>query len=235
MKGFKTINIGIIGLIFIISTFNFGYASSVDYPREVNFINNSIVLITGFEPFGNYEINPSQLIAETLDGRLIDETEIVGIVLPVDFEKSIENITHAINQYNPYFVISLGLDAKTKTIDIEKLSINLKRYSKDEHMFWFIPRILDPGGPFFRFSTLKTKEIVEDLKDVNIPAKSSFFAGTYVCNSVFYQTMEYIDENDLSMQCGFIHVPLLDTQDPDGMKLETMIDAVTIAIQTNLD
>ena len=44
-----------------------------------------IVLITGFEPFNGYEINPSQLIAETLNGQNIEDAEIIGIVLPVNF------------------------------------------------------------------------------------------------------------------------------------------------------
>ncbi len=81
----------------------------------------------------------------------------------------------------------------------------------------------------------KTKEIVENLKTADISTKQSFFAGTYVCNAVFYKTLAYIDENELSMRAGFIHVPLLASQDPDGMDLEMMVEAVTIAIQTSLD
>ena len=86
-----------------------------------------------------------------------------------------------------------------------------------------ILRFLDFDGPFFRLYTLKTKEIVENLKIEDIPAKQSFFAGIYVYNTVFYKTLAYIDENEISGQFGFIHVPLLLYQDPDGMDLETMI------------
>ncbi len=338
MKKAKICLINIIVFAIIISIFS----SNFVYANRTNINDSQIVLVTGFEPFGIYDINPSQLIAEELNGQIIDGAEIVGIILPVDFDTAFENITRAIEDYNPTVVISLGLDAKTKTIDVEKLSINLKRYTKNESTFWFIPRFLDFGSPLFRLSTLKTKEIVEKLKTETIPAKQSFFAGTYdcnanfyktqayfdesvenvtraiddynplvvislgldaktktidveklginlkryarseiafwfiprfldfgspflrlsalktkeivenlkiadisakqsffagtyVCNAVFYKTLEYIDENELSTRAGFIHVPLLASQDHDGMDLEMMVEAVTIAIQTSLD
>ena len=229
----KTAKKYLVNTIFIVIIFSI-FSSTFVYANITTIDDPPIVLITGFEPFDIYEVNPSQLIAGELNGQIIDGVEVVGIVVPVDFEESVENVTRAIDDYNPTLVINLGLDAKTQTIDVEKLSINLKRYPRTEKPLWFLPRILDIGGPFFRKSTLPTKEIVVNLKTEDIPAKQSFFAGTYVCNAVFYKTLAYIDENELCSQSGFIHVPLLDSQDPDGMDLETMVDAVTIAIQTSL-
>ena len=229
----KTAKKYLVNTIFIVIIFSI-FSSTFVYANITTIDDPPIVLITGFEPFDIYEVNPSQLIAGELNGQIIDGVEVVGIVVPVDFEESVENVTRAIDDYNPTLVINLGLDAKTKTIDVEKLSINLKRYARNEKPFWFIFRFLDFGSPLFRLSTLKTKEIVVNLKTEDIPAKQSFFAGTYVCNAVFYKTLAYIDENELCSQSGFIHVPLLLSQDPEGMNLETMIDAVTIAIQTSL-
>ena len=47
--------------------------------------DESIVLITGFEPFDIYEVNPSQLIAESLHNQTIGDVRIVGLVLPVNY------------------------------------------------------------------------------------------------------------------------------------------------------
>jgi len=234
MRKIKRVYFGCFFAIFFISTINFGCCSYIDFQSSANFKEESIILLTGFENFSSYDINPSQLIVESLNGQIIDGFEIKGIVLPVDFDRSIENLTQAIEEYSPIFVISFGLDAGTNKIDVEKLSINLKKDPKNVNIFKFLPRLIDPGSPFFRPSTLKTKEMIEDLKDANIPTKLSFFAGTYVCNSVFYQTINYIDENNLDIISGFVHVPLLDSQSLDGMPLETMIDASTIIIKSNL-
>ena len=193
-----------------------------------------VVLITGFEPFGNYTVNPSQLIAEALNGSTLNDAEIVGMVLPVDFNESMEITTDAIQQYHPDLVISLGLNARSQAVRVEKIGVNLKRYPKDDGT-WSFPRRIDVSGPFLRFSLLHTVEIVRRIREANISVQQSCFAGTYICNSLFYQLLGYVSEQNSSIKVGFIHVPLLDSQDPLGMPLQTMIDAVKIAIQTGLE
>ena len=73
---------------------------------------------------------------------------------------------------------------------------------------------------------------MQNIKEEHIPVRQSFFAGMYVCNTVLYQTIGYVEEQDHDCLVGFMHVPLLDSQDPDGMALDVMINAVTIAIQS---
>lgn len=233
MKKDKTIYVGILIFVFVFSTINYGGIATDVCKREVYTVDPSVVLITGFEPFDIYEVNPSQLIAETLDGQVINGAEVVGIVLPVDFEESVENVTQAIEDYNPILVISLGLSPRTHVINVEKFGVNLKKLPRNECL-WFFPRRIDPCGPFIQASTLDTREIVIGIRGDDILVKQSLYAGMYVCNTVLYELLGYIDEHDLDIQAGFIHVPLLPSQDPEGMELETMIDAVTIAIETSL-
>jgi pyroglutamyl-peptidase len=193
-----------------------------------------VVLITGFEPFGNYTVNPSQLIAEALNGTVLNDAEIVGVVLPVDFNESVEKTTDAIQYYQPDLVLSLGLNARSQDIRVEKIGLNLKRYPKDDGT-WSFPRRIDVSGPLLRISPLHTADIVRKIREANISVHQSFFAGTYVCNTVFYQVLGYVSEQNISRKMGFIHVPLLDSQDPLGMPLQSMIDAVKIAIQAGLE
>jgi pyroglutamyl-peptidase len=193
-----------------------------------------VVLITGFEPFGNYTVNPSQLIAESLNGSTLNDAEIVGVVLPVDFNESVEIATDAIQHYHPDLVMSLGLNARSHAIRVEKIGVNLKRYPKDDGT-WSFPRRIDISGSFLRFSPFQTADIVRKIREANISVQQSYFAGTYICNTLFYQLLGYTSAQNSSRKVGFIHVPLLDSQDPFGIPLQTMIDAVTIAIQTGLE
>jgi pyroglutamyl-peptidase len=208
-------------IFFIVST-------AGEYGSEIIGIKScQKVLLTGFEPFDVFHINPSELIVENLDGQIIADKEIIGFVLPVDFDKSLENITDLIELYEPDFVVSLGLDASAELIEVEKCGINLKRGEGD-----ILPCRLDRSGPFFRFSDFNEREIVKELKDEGIKAKQSFFAGLYVCNAVLYGTLDYIDDKNLDIKSGFIHVPLLDTQDPSGMSIDELISATKIIINT---
>jgi pyroglutamyl-peptidase len=156
------------------------------------------------------------------------------MVLPVDFNESVKMTTDAIERYQPFLVISLGLNARARVIKIEKIGINLKRYPKDDGT-WSFPRRIDVSGPFLRFSSIHTTAIVRKIREANIAVQQSYFAGTYVCNTLFYQLLGYVSELNCSRKVGFIHVPLLDSQDQNGMSLQTMVETVQIAIQTCLE
>ncbi len=192
------------------------------------------MLVTGFEPFGNYTVNPSELIAETLNGTMVGNASIVGMVLPVDFNSSVDMTVQAIEQYHPVLVISTGLNARSYTIKIEKIGVNLKRYPKGDGT-WSFPRRILTTGPFLRITPLETHTIVREIRNAHISAQQSFFAGTYICNSLFYQTLCYVTDQQITTSVGFIHVPLLDSQDAQGMPLQQMIDAVKIGTQTSLE
>jgi pyroglutamyl-peptidase len=191
------------------------------------------VLVTGFAPFENYSVNPSGLIAEALNGSSVAGALVVGVVLPVDYNESVEIAIHAIEQYQPVLVISCGLNPRAHNIHVEKIGVNLKRYQKGNGRLSF-PQRIEKTGPLFRTSTLPAGKMVQAIRDANISVQRSFYAGMYVCNCLFYELLRYAYGLNDSVAIGFLHVPLLSSQDPEGMPLDDMIDAVTLAIQTSL-
>ena len=68
------------------------------------------VLITGFEPFDHHTVNPSQLIAERLSGRIVSDARVVGLTLPVEWGKDRDLMFAAIADINPAVIHSFGLD-----------------------------------------------------------------------------------------------------------------------------
>jgi pyroglutamyl-peptidase len=196
-------------------------------------VDPPVVLVTGFAPFLNYTVNPSGLIAQAVNGSMIGNATVIGMVLPVDFNSSIIQTISAIELYHPVLIISTGLDAKAHRLNVEKISYNVKRFQKEDGT-WSFPRRIDPTGSFVRISPLHTYTIVQKIRKADIPVQQSFFTGTYVCNSLFYQVLGYVSDHPLDIRVGFIHVPLLDSQDPDGMPLQQMVTGVHIAIQTSL-
>jgi len=232
MKKLKIVIILGIILFLPVSSLNLNISEAKFNIKNTNF-SDTVVLVTGFGPFGNHDENPSQIIAETLNGTIINGALVVGIVLPVDFDESVENITQAIDKYNPSIVLSYGLDADAKKICIEKIGLNLRLRNYIRWVPFNLYR-LDPKGPFLRLSSLPSNKIVKSIREVGIPAKQDFFAGLYICNSLLYNLLGYICNNDLQIKAGFIHVPLMSTQDPEGMDIEKMIEASEIAIQVSV-
>jgi pyroglutamyl-peptidase len=226
----------IIGIILLITISSIGSSlSTVSLSGEVKNLqdNETVILVTGFGPFSVYDINPSELIAEELDGEVIEDAVVFGIILPVNFTESVEVATQAIETYNPDFIISLGLAAPARWIRVEKVGLNLRRKNVSGRLIF---KRLDPNGPLFRLSSIPTFCISREIRKAGIPASQSFRAGIYICNALLYGVIGYINENNLEIKAGFIHVPLLKSQDPKkGMDLEDMVKATRIAIQVCLN
>ena len=225
----QTLTFGVIILLTISSVGS--SLSPVTIPNEEDNLqgNETVVLVTGFGPFSVYDINPSELIAKELDGDTIENATVIGIILPVDFTESVEVATQAIETYDPDIVISLGLAAPAGWIRVEKVGLNLRRKNVSGKIIY---TRLDPCGPLIRLSSIPTFFISRDIRRAWIPARQSFRAGIYICNALLYGTLGYIKENNLPIKMGFIHVPLLKSQDPKkGMDLEDMVEATRIAIQ----
>jgi len=86
--------------------------------------DNSI-LLTGFESFGEFDVNPTELIVKALDGEIIDDITIKGVVLPVVFGKAGDLLINAVDETKPKAVICLGLAGKRHDISLERLAVNL--------------------------------------------------------------------------------------------------------------
>ena len=82
-------------------------------------------------------------------------------------------------------------------------------------------------------------EIVDVLRDNNIPVRISNSAGTYVCNDLMYGVLEYIKREELRTLAGFIHVPYLPEQavkhpGTASMSLDLMEQALELIIKIAL-
>lgn len=205
--------------------------------QSINLIEEAsiTVLVVGFGPFLNHDINPSELIAADLDGEIINNAEIISLQIKPNlsnFSESIEIVYQAIENYNPDYIFSIGLAAKNDNIRIEKIGLNLKYENKENSKL----EKLIPNAPFLYISPFPTIKIVRELREASIPSQTSLFAGLSLCNGMTYSVLHYIDINNLDIKSGFIHVPLHKSEkNPDAMELYTMVNATRIIIKVCLD
>ncbi|MCM3489827.1 pyroglutamyl-peptidase I [Alkalihalophilus marmarensis] len=165
------------------------------------------LLISGFEPFLGHKVNPTKKIVEALDGRTIGEFEITAVVLPVEFDQSAKALLEHVENHNPDVVISLGLAAGRHLITPERIAINCNDGDKDNKGYVPQDEPINEGGPDAYLSTLPIRRFVERLKEEGYPAEISNTAGTYLCNNVMYNVLDYIASGNKDMRSGFIHIP----------------------------
>ncbi|GAB7019452.1 pyroglutamyl-peptidase I [Halostagnicola bangensis] len=207
----------------------------------------STVLLTGYEPFGEFETNPAKRLAERLDGTEIADAAIVGVVLPVTFDLARDRLEDALEKHDPDIVCSLGLAAGRNTLSLERVGINCRdtttsgipdnadREVADE------PVVED--GPAAYFATLPLREMKTAMIEAGVPTTRSSDAGTHLCNNLLY-TARYLAEMSAcpaEFDSGFIHVPFSHEQAArrdDGepsMSVETMecglISGLKVAVE----
>lgn len=195
------------------------------------------VLLTGFEPFGGEEVNPSQEIARHWHGRVIGGHRVVGALLPCVFGAAITELKSQIRATKPVLVICTGQAGGRADITPERVAINVDDARiADNAGRQPVDRPIVRGGPAAYWSALPIKAIVAALRKHGVPARVSQTAGTFVCNHVFYGLMHALHTRR-GVRGGFIHVPFLPEQAKQGqpsLPLETMVEAVGLAIKTAL-
>ncbi|MBI1771748.1 MAG: pyroglutamyl-peptidase I [Burkholderiales bacterium] len=172
------------------------------------------ILLTGFDPFGGEQSNPSWEVVRRLDGLLIgDNHQIVSARLPCEFANSLHMLEEVLRQYRPAIVICLGQAGGRADISLERIAINVDDARiPDNAGVQPVDVPVVEGGPAAYFTSLPIKAIAQELHLSGIPASVSQTAGTFVCNHVFYGLMHLASRLDCIQRAGFIHIPYLPEQ-----------------------
>jgi pyroglutamyl-peptidase len=174
---------------------------------------NRKALITGFEAYGGYSLNPSGQLAATLDGARIGDLAIVGRILPVVLSDLGERIEAALGEVEPALVIALGLSPGEPMLRLERFAVNLADFTIPDNAGAHSADVaLVPDGATARAATLPLRAIERALLDAGVPVRLSNSAGTYLCNAALYGFLNALERRGRSIPCGFIHLPYLPAQ-----------------------
>jgi pyroglutamyl-peptidase len=200
-----------------------------------------MILLTGFEPFGEDTVNPSWLAARRAGDLLAAEGIAVNALeLQCVFGESASALTDAIDRLNPDIVVCVGLAGGRGRISIERVAINCDDARiPDNKGQRPIDEEVIPGGPAAYFSSLPIKAALRDLQIAGIRGEVSQSAGTYVCNHLFYALMHSLASKP-GIRGGFVHVPYLPEQLSEGsttpsMPLDTMAEGIAVIVRTALN
>ena len=168
------------------------------------------ILLTGFEPFGDWELNPTQIAAQSLDGLKIgknSEFNLVSDVVPLRYYDILPHLTRLIQKYDPKMIILSG-QAGGEKIRLERQAVNIVENKIPYNCGSILSGKLFPSAKELYQSSLPLDLIYSGLIEDKIPVEYSESAGTFGCNQIFYLARHQFN----SIPSGFIHVPLLREQ-----------------------
>ena len=177
----------------------------------------TIVLLTGFAPFGDSKTNPSQQIAERLHGETVGDAKVVGLTLPVRMGEDADRLTAAIADHGPTLVLSLGLAAGATCLDVERFAVNLRFAGEVDPSKPVAPNlpqsVIIADGVCALAATVDAERIAAAIREkAGVPARAHGYAGAYACNHILYNALHYAMQWDMRYRAGFIHLPLSSEQ-----------------------
>jgi len=194
-----------------------------------------IILLTGFEPFGGSHINPSIEACKPLDGREYNGYKVKVVEIPLRFDEVRPSLVKAIEDTKPSAVICTR-QAGSSMIRLERVAINVANariaYNCGKQP---VDEPIVDDGPVAYFSTLPLRQMLAAIEEEMVPVTISNSAGTFGCNHIFYDLMHHIEEEELGIPGGFIHVPSLPEQamkkQGPSMSLDLIVKALEMAVK----
>jgi pyroglutamyl-peptidase len=171
--------------------------------RESKRTNGALsILVTGFEPHEE-QINASQVLVESLRDNPPQELSETGCsmhyaILPADPVALSTRLIALLKQHRLDILLLTGQAPTYNRVTLEEIAINrifdeAINASKREAFFASLPHMRDT---------------VRSLKQAEIPAKLSRFAGVHVCNQSLYLSLQFFEEHGLHTKCGLMHIPI---------------------------
>ena len=138
------------------------------------------ILVTGFEPFGGEEINPSQKVIESLPKRWKGLCLHTGL-LPVVYDRAEKVLFSHCDNLAPQAVLCLGVAAGRASLTLERVAVNIDDSSlPDNDGVLRQGCLIDQKGPAAYFSTLPLERIQKRLLEHSLPATFSLSAGSFL-------------------------------------------------------
>jgi len=171
------------------------------------------VLLTGFNRFGSFPVNTSQLLIEELGRRNVGsgQLNIVTQILPTEFRKSGILLEKIITTYRPRIILSAGISSYAYSIKLERFALNIDDTDVPDNR-GYIPKDkkIKPDGAEAYRGNFPLEQLQSCISGYNFPVYISNHAGSYVCNHVYYVGCYLVRKLRLPALHGFIHLPTID-------------------------
>lgn len=170
------------------------------------------LLLTGFDPFGGELINPAWEAVKRVSDK-VGDVEVVKLMVPTVFYKSIDTVAAAIEKEKPDAVLCIGQAGGRFDLNPERVAININdaRIPDNEGNQPLDGPVFEDGETAY-FATLPIKAMAEEIRKAGVPASVSNTAGTYVCNHLMYGVLYTLANKYPDVRGGFMHVPFITSQ-----------------------
>jgi pyroglutamyl-peptidase len=166
------------------------------------------VLLTGFGPFPGVPKNPSAWLAQTLAGQLPSQFdgEFDARILPTEWQAT-ALMPRLYTALQPHVMIHFGVSERAETFRIERSAFNRTVPRADAAGALPLRPAIRSEGPHRIDTTLSAAALAAHLRSCGLPAVASRSAGRYVCNFLYYHSLDWARQQQSTCLVLFVHIP----------------------------
>lgn len=195
------------------------------------------ILLTAFEPYGQWKENSSwSTMVELLKDKPQD-AELITRRYPVELEGLRNHLSKDLDG-SLDAILHLGQSPGIAAIKIETIALNVAGCVEEQGEE--LPP-LTPKGPLAYRTQMPVGRWAETLRKQKIPSLVSYHAGTFLCNATMYLSHNHFREHLFAPQIGFVHLPLATEQvaamsnATPSLPVATMAQAIRHILQDLVD
>jgi len=173
------------------------------------------ILLTGFGPFPGVAENPSAWLAETLASQIPSpefDSELHASILPTEWEVVSALMPRLCETLQPHVMIHFGVSERANAFRIERSAHNRAALRADAGDALPVGRVIHPEGPDRLDTKLPAIRLAAHLRRSGLPAVTSRSAGRYLCNFLYYRSLDWARRQPDPRLALFVHVPPLSGQ-----------------------
>ena len=173
-----------------------------------------VVLVTAFEPFGDSDVNASEVIL----GRLsLTSAQLSTGILPVRRATVEQSLRSLVDEHSPDAIILLGEAGPEEVVRLELVALNHDDFRiPDNNGLTMEPSRIVESAPAAYFSNLDVHALAQTVPMDESYARTavSLSAGSFLCNHTYFLARHFYGD----CPAMFIHIPSLraDTHQPDA-------------------
>jgi len=168
------------------------------------------LLITGFGPFPGAAENVSGWLVETLAAtRPLSRfgCELHAQVLLTEWAEVSARGPKLLHRHKPRLVLHLGLSKQARGLRIERSAHNRVEVKQDARGALPMTDTIIEHGHGRLDTDLPAASLAKHLREQGLPAIASRSAGTYLCNFLYYLSLDWAAQQDSPCDVCFVHVP----------------------------
>ncbi len=166
------------------------------------------VLITGFGPFPGVSENVSGWLAERLArSAAASHSAARAELLPTEWQEVANSAPRLLEDMQPRLVLHLGVSQRSRTIRVERSAHNLLAAREDARGALPVSLAVSADGMPRLDTNLPAAQVARHLRNHGLPALASSSAGSYLCNFLYYLSLDWAHRRDRACDVCFVHVP----------------------------